>query len=712
MLAMENIGIHFSGNVFLLILGSLLAIFFTIYVYRITIPNISKAYKIFLIIIRSIAILLLLLLIFEPILTYTNKLIINPKNLIFVDNSKSISVNKNKNDIKSLIDNFNNKKNVNVYTFGSNINEVDKDSLNKIDYSEASTDFNKIFKFISNNNFDISSLTIISDGNITEGISPIYESEKLNFPLFTIGIGDTTIKKDAYISKVDFNRYIYANTPTKISATINNIMFPNKTVYVSFFEDNKLIERKNIVLTKDGINNLSFDYLPKDFSEKKLSIKIDNIVGEENIINNIKTFFINVLKSKLKILLISGSPSNDLSILKTTLNGNKDYFVNSLTLISNSTFLEKGNINNLLDSSDIYFFIGFPSNSADTEFISKIKNKINIEKKPFLFLLSNNIDFGKLNLIVDELPFNLNNPNNNIDEVIPSIVKSELSNPILQISDEDILKSWNNLPPVYQSRSDFAVKHGAKVLSEIVLNNIPINKPLIISNNIAGKRSISILASGIWRWKLISENEKNNIFDRLIFNSVKWLNSNENKKRIIIKPTKKLFALNEDVEFTAQVYDESFNPISNAEVNAAVKHIKTNTSTNINFTSKGSGLYQGVLQTNVSGDYSFTGTASLNDKLLGNDSGKFNVGEIDQELVSTKLNSELLKLISKNTNGLYFPISKKNEFLELLSDKNMNSKTTKLINSEVSLWSDEWFLIIIVLLFSIEWFIRKRLNMV
>jgi len=80
MLAMENIGIHFTGNIFLLILGSLSAIFFTIYAYRITIPNISKAYKIFLITIRSIAVLLLLLLIFEPILTYMNKLTITTYN--------------------------------------------------------------------------------------------------------------------------------------------------------------------------------------------------------------------------------------------------------------------------------------------------------------------------------------------------------------------------------------------------------------------------------------------------------------------------------------------------------------------------------------------------------------------------------------------------------------------------------------------------------
>jgi len=182
-------------------------------------------------------------------------------------------------------------------------------------------------------------------------------------------------------------------------------------------------------------------------------------------------------------------------------------------------------------------------------------------------------------------------------------------------------------------------------------------------------------------------------------------------KKVIIKPIKKLFALNEDVEFTAQIYDESLNPISNADVNAIVKDIKTNTTTNIIFTSKGNGLYEGIMQTNVSGDYSFISSALLNGKKLGDDSGKFNIGEVDLELTNTKLNSELLKSISKNTNGMYFTISDKEKYIQLIREKNKNNKTEKIIKSEISLWSDSWFLIIIVLLFSIEWFIRKRLNM-
>ncbi|PJA98299.1 MAG: hypothetical protein CO128_08050 [Ignavibacteriales bacterium CG_4_9_14_3_um_filter_30_11] len=710
-ITLENIEIHFSGNIFLFVLGFLTAALFTFYIYRYTIPNISKSYKIFLITIRSITLLLLLILIFEPILTYTNKLFITPSNLIFVDNSKSISVNKDKDEINSLINNFDKKSDYKLFTFGSKAEAIDKDSLSKINYKEATTNFNDILKYISNNYSEISSLTIISDGNITDGASPLYETEKYNFPIYTIGIGDTTIVKDVFISKTNFNKYIYANTPTIISVVVNNIMLSGETVYVSFYEDDKLIERKNISLSKDGLNNLSFDYLPKFFGEKKLRIKIDSAEGEDNFLNNVNTFFINVLKSKIRILLIAGSPSNDLSILKTSLNGNKDYLVKSLTYISDNTFLEKGNINNLLDSSDIFFLIGFPSSSTNTDFIAKIKNKINIDNKPLLFILSNNVDYGKLELISDELPFNLNNPNNNIDEVMTSIVKEELTNPILQISDTEILKHWNNLSPVFQSITEFVAKPGTKVLSQIVINNITINKPLIISSNIAGKRSISILASSIWRWKLIGDKSENNLFDKIIFNCVKWLNTNDNVKKVIIKPIKKLFALNEDVEFTAQIYDESLNPISNADVNAIVKDIKTNTTTNIIFTSKGNGLYEGIMQTNVSGDYSFISSALLNGKKLGDDSGKFNIGEVDLELTNTKLNSELLKSISKNTNGMYFTISDKEKYIQLIREKNKNNKTEKIIKSEISLWSDSWFLIIIVLLFSIEWFIRKRLNM-
>ncbi|MCH8170410.1 MAG: hypothetical protein IIB07_04675, partial [Bacteroidetes bacterium] len=573
MFALENISITFSSSPFFFIIGILIISFFTYYIYKYTIPQISKPIKIFLIVLRSLSMVLLLLLIFEPILTITKKIIVKPLNLIFVDKSKSMSINNEYKDVIDFLEDLKSNADVKFFTFGSKVNSIDPDSLNKIKMAEPSTNFEKIFEEIKEMQVDISSLTIISDGNITDGLSPINESEKLSFPIYTIGIGNTSIDKDVSIKKVTYNKFIYANTHTTVSTVIENEKLNGSKAIVTLFDEDKLVEQKNIILSKDGINNVSFSFKPSEYGERKMKMMIETLPGEENANNNIKIFYIKVQKTKLKVLIIAGSPSNDLSIIKSSLKANKDLIVNSLTQITSGRFLENGNTNRLLDSSDVYFLIGFPSSSSNISFIEKVKTHVINNKKPFLFLLGNSIDFGKLNYLNDILPVKTNLMNNRTDEVLPSIVKKNIDNPILQIQNNDVLSVWSKLPPLFQPSASFEVMPGSNILSEIIINNVPLNRPLIVTRKITFSRSIAILASGIWRWKLLASTNDINFFDNFISNCVKWLNTSDKEKKVIIKPVKKLFSLNENVEFTAQVYDESFNPVSNADVSLTLTNI-------------------------------------------------------------------------------------------------------------------------------------------
>ena len=262
MFALENISITFSSSPFFFIIGILIISFFTYYIYKYTIPQISKPIKIFLIVLRSLSMVLLLLLIFEPILTITKKIIVKPLNLIFVDKSKSMSINNEYKDVIDFLEDLKSNADVKFFTFGSKVNSIDPDSLNKIKMAEPSTNFEKIFEEIKEMQVDISSLTIISDGNITDGLSPINESEKLSFPIYTIGIGNTSIDKDVSIKKVTYNKFIYANTHTTVSTVIENEKLNGSEAIVTLFDEEKLVEQKNIIISKDGINNVSFSFKP------------------------------------------------------------------------------------------------------------------------------------------------------------------------------------------------------------------------------------------------------------------------------------------------------------------------------------------------------------------------------------------------------------------------------------------------------------------
>ena len=71
-------------------------------------------------------------------------------------------------------------------------------------------------------------------------------------------------------------------------------------------------------------------------------------------------------------------------------------------------------------------------------------------------------------------------------------------------------------------------------------------------------------------------------------------------------------------------------------------------------TSLGNGLYEGKFQGNKPGDYSFSGSAFEGQKKLGTDAGKFNIGEIDIEMIDPRMNYEFLSSLAGQTGGIVF----------------------------------------------------------
>ena len=715
MFGIDNLKISFSFSPFLFFLFVFLLIGFTVFIYRYTVPQISSTKKILLIITRTLALTLLVLAIFEPTLTIIKKSILKPTTWFFVDNSKSILYDDGSEKNQKILGVLNELKqtefaeNTQLKTFGTKISEINIDNLDDVTFKEGSTNFANIFSSLSESNENISSIVILSDGVITDGSNPINSAEKSGIPIFTLGVGDTTKRKDIEIKNVIYNEFIYAENPTTLSATILNDGFANRTVNLTFYENDVLIQQKNIVLNQDGIQNISFDFTPKSSGEKKLTLVLSALEGEYNRTNNKKVFYINVLSNKVKILLLAGSPSPDLSFIKNTLLADDNLSVNSITQIGVNKFLENNNRDKLLDSAEVLLLIGFPSKETSSELLNKVARFISEKNISFLFILSGSIDFNKLVQLQKALPFASLGVGNSYLEIQPNVTPDQSKNPLLQNNSADPIAAWNNLPPVYQLFSEFNPKPESEIAARTKVNNVPTNKPLILTRRLGNQRSIAVLAKDIWKWKLQTAMKDQDVFDRFILNSIKWLNSPEDKKRVQIRTLKKLFALGEEVEFTAQVYDDTFNPISDAEVKVRLKN--DNDKFELNLNSLGNGLYEGVLQTNKAGNYSFVGEAKLNNKLLGSDKGLFNVGEVDIEMMDTKMDYEFLNSLANVSGGKFFNVDQSKSLFKLLSELNLKSSKEKIDTKEYSLWSNEFLMIAIILLFGIEWFIRKREGM-
>lgn len=711
MFGYEEFDISFAFNPGYLLLAFILIAGYTFFTYKYTVPPTGKFKKIILIILRTASLLLLVIIIFEPILNLARKEIITPLNLVFIDNSRSMTINdgtgreEKTREIAGALSAVTNLNNTKYYVFGNDVSEVSADSINGIKFTEGATNISGIFNSIDKNEIDAASVTLITDGVFNAGGNPYYDAIEGNIPVFCVGIGDTALRKDVGIKKVNFNEFNYAETPTTIAATIQNTGFAGQEATVSFFEGDNFISSQKIKLSGAGIQNVSFDYTPAVSGEKKLSVIVTSLKEEFTTANNKKIFYINVLSNKIRVLLVASGPSPDLSLIKNTLSDDKNLNVKSITQISENRFLEnfKGS---LPDSVEILFLIGVPSKDTPEDLWLQVQELIKTKKVPYFLTVSTNTSLDRLTNLQSELSFSTSQLLPGYKQVQPEIIPGNNNHPIIQHNSGGASESWNQLPPVLQLNTIFLPKPESKVLANTKINNTPVNYPLLLIRNFSGRKSVTVLAQDIWRWKLQTATKKSNLFDSFILNSVRWLNAAEEQRRVEIKTSKRNYSQGENIEFSAQVYDESLNPVSDAG-------IKINIHSDDNFyetdlQSLGTGLYEGKISINETGDFKFTSEAFIDGTSLGKDEGSFNIGEIDLEMIEPVMNYNLLRLISNETGGeLYFPENYEDLFKKLEEISRFSAKD-KFIRSEIKLWSDEWLLIIAIILLSLEWFLRKR----
>jgi hypothetical protein len=714
MFGYEDIQLSLAHSAVYLFIALLVIAFYSFYVYRYTIPQIHPYKKALLVTLRVLALLVLCLILFEPILNLSKKLLLEPRNLVFIDNSRSITIADGTgriSKVKKIINNFSSyasESNIAFYEFGNSVRDINADSLDMINFSDRATNLQSVFDNVRSSDKNIASITLITDGVITSGNNPYYDAINLGIPVFTIGIGDTTQRKDIELKKVLHNDFLYIGTPSSIIATVHNKGFAGESVTASLYEDNKFISQQSVILSNAGIQNISFDYKPQISGEKKLSIQLSTLQDEFTIANNKQVFYVNILSNKIKVLLLASSPSADLTFIKNSLVRDENIEVNSIVQISRGNFLDKLNYQRL-DSADVLFLIGFPSDASPDELLNRVISKIKDKKTPYFLTLSAGVSINKLSKLGNDLPFTFNQNASGFREVQPTILPEQMNNPIFQQAGKNPIDAWNNLPPVLQPSVIFSSRIESKTLAEIKVNNTIVNSPLILSNNFSGKRSIAVLAKDIWKWKLQVAPKGLDLFDNFIVNSLRWLKASEEQKLVKIKTSKKNFSQGERIEFTGEVFDESLNPVSDAGIKIKISSQKNKYETDMQ--NIGPGLYEGSIVINETGDFSFSAEAMTDSKILGKDNGSFNIGEIDIEMVNPVMNYSLLNLLAKDSGGeFYFP-DDYSPLLNKLKELKINSSKEKVVTSEFTLWSDTWMLIIAILLFGLEWFIRKRSGM-
>ena len=660
----------------------LLAIIFSIFIsgFQYLYKNKDKSIiKKILFVIRAISIFLILLLFINPKIVKIEFEIIKPKLIILTDNSKSISKLNQKQDVINIVNKikFNKeldkKFNLELYSFSDmiSINDSLDFSKNSTNIFKSLNDINKIYKK------DIAPIILITDGNQTVGKD--FSNIKINQSIYPIIVGDTTIFSDIFISQLNVNKYTYLKNKFPVEAFVNYEGEENVSSKLTIRENNKIVFTKNISFDKTN----KFKKVNLFIDANKIGIhnyiaSLQSIKNEKNKFNNKKSFTVEVLSEQSKIAIISDIKHPDVAMFKRSIESNKQRKIFILD--------PKANIN----LNDYQLIILYQPNVKFKNIVKNI-NKLN---KNFIIVTGKQTNWNFLNKA--QSFFNKK-----------SIQKTEDYLAFFNTSYSTFITrelSFDNFQPLtdYFGNISFLVPHQNILFQKI--GNINSKQPLLTTFEKDNRRGAVLFGENIWRWRMSSKIEKKSFqpFDEFINNLVQYLSSNK-KANFLEISSKSNFYQNETIKISANSFDANYNFDPNAKLWVEIYNKNTKAQFKYPF-ALNKNKYEVHISDLDKGNYSFLVFNELNKSKI---KGRFNVLDYnieDQFINSNKI--KLGKLADSNKTKLYYLNNIEELILNLENDNKYKSiQKSKDVITPLIKW--KWILGIILLLLSIEWFIRK-----
>jgi hypothetical protein len=237
------------------------------------------------------------------------------------------------------------------------------------------------------------------------------------------------------------------------------------------------------------------------------------------------------------------------------------------------------------------------------------------------------------------------------------------------------------------------------------IRNIQTNKSLLAFGTNKGRKTGFIIGEGLWRWRLydFETNGNHEAFNELIQKIIQYLALRENEDNFnVYYPA--LFQETDNIEFTAELYNDSYELVNMPDVNILIKNDSQKEfkylfdRTNDYYT-----LNAGNLEP---GDYTFEADTKLG---LQNytEKGSFSIVKNELETQNNQANFGVLYQLSEQTGGKFFPYK---NYGTLLDTIRKNKQIVVLQHQQTS--HDEWinlkFLFFLLIgMLGTEWFFRK-----
>lgn len=696
---MQQLVFEYSGwYVLLCLLVAFTAAFF-LYFRTNEMPESYASWKFGLAFLRFISVFIIALLLLSPLWRRNITKLQKPILVIAQDASTSVGDFLEKNDpdylsqLNEMVDNLKKDYQVETFSFGEKmVNELpDKFSDRVTNISESLEELSTRFA-----GSKIGGVVLASDGIYNQGSNPLYTAAKLNVPIYTVGLGDTSTRKDLIINRIFHNQIVYAGDEMEVQIDVLAKNLIGKGSKISLVEVNtgktKLLKSVDFKIDKSSFFNSFSLTIPASLpGTKYFRIIASPVEGEVSKINNSRDFVVTVLDGRQKVLIFAQSPHPDMGALRQSFSANKNIEVKTAFL---------GDAVPNFAEYDLIILHQLPA--AGRNFAPVIKQIKDLGKSHW-WIAGAQTDFKALNDFQD---LNSLRINSNLGAESESLWNKNFN---LFNGEPEWPQKTDRYPPIQVPFGDIEANNAGQVLLYQRIKNVGTSYPLLTLGENNGVRSALFIGDGLWKWRLANFQmyENHEVFDGLMGKITQYLSVKRDNRGFRVTTGKPVYDENEPVSFVGELYNASYELINTPEVNLALKNTEGKEYKFLfNRVGKGYQLNAGVLPT---GSYSYEATTSYNGKEWKSD-GQFTVQPLQFEFINITADHNILKAISTESEGQFFGQKELNELYASIKKSAALKPVLVTEKSSQTLLSMPLLLLLLLVALSLEWAIRRYIG--
>ena len=652
----------------------------------------GKALTIILFALRTMMTALAVLLLFNPYIRQKVTSVEQPVLVLAHDNSGSIALGKDsayyKTEYLSRLEQFKlelaDAYQVDSYQFGQEIRDFDH-----LDFNDQLTDISSLLQTLDRRYYkrNVGAVVLFSDGVYNRGFEPELLAQKFPFPIHTVVLGDTVSYPDLSIKNVHYNKVVSLGATYPVRVTVGARDLANKKATITLSEDGKLIEKQEITIPSNRFSK-EIDFMLEATSKgvKQIDIEVSGIENEEQLLNNMKHIFVEVLDQKYKVLCLANAPHPDLSAIRSVLNEN--YEVDFA--FAKDEIPDFANYN-------LVVLHQIPSEKTD---IVALKSQLEKNSKmPLLFVVGPSSDLKYLNEIQKAYAINKGATNTVLD--VKAHVNASFSTFTMESKN---LEMVNRFTPLALPHTEITplVAHDDLLLQDVmgVKSGLP-----LMSFAQDGRKMAFIFGTNVWRWRLFEyyQSENHAVFDEIFTKSLKYLLLAADDGSAIY--CKEEYYSNEPVVIRAELRNASNELITDPDVNIQIVNKLTGETYDYVFAKREHDyeLNVGILPEGI---YTYKVQSQIGDKILSVN-GSFSVVAIGIEAQQLTADWERMRNLAASTNGNCYMAS---EMQQLLADLQNDTRITSVEHQETrfeDLIHSKWVFFVLIGLAAVEWILRK-----